>query len=613
MPHRCAFGAVETADAVDLGEGTATFAADPARPLRQAGLTIVADVRLDNRADLCGELGLGAGTPAKAVILAAYCRWKADCAAHLLGDFAFAIWDEARRELFCARDQSGVRPFYYVATPKEFLFASEPGALRATSVPRDALNEERIADYLAGIEPDAEATFYTDVMRLPPRTSMTVHRDGIRRSVYWSPDSKPVVRTDAPEQFRWLFEDAVRCRLGDRGEVGSMLSGGLDSSAIVCVAAPMMSETGKRLPTFSLSFNKDPNRDESRFVDSVAARYPIHSRRIAADDLHPFVDFDRLIAEQGEPFLAPGLAATRTLYRHAADAGLRVLLNGHGGDEVVSHGFGRLRELATAGRVVQLWKESRGVAALYGDSPWPFYFGQLFLHPAAVAVRRRVRSIKHAVRPGERAANPGFVVSQFADSTGLAGRISGQRRARSEAWIDERSAHSFAVTAPIQAHAFESLGRTATANGIEPRYPFWDRRLIEFCLSLPSHEKMKDGWTRSILRRGMEGVLPADVQWRRDKRDFGADFIRGLTGHRDLVHGVLKAGSELGNYADIAGARASFDRMASGSGTPTSAEAVAIWRTVILGRWLGSARAPIVVPSNRSAIVGPAQRIAVAL
>ncbi|MEP7356295.1 MAG: asparagine synthase-related protein, partial [Anaerolineales bacterium] len=204
-------------------------------------LAITADARIDNRDELFGLLGLADHSLAdSALILAAYAKWGERCPEHLLGDFAFAIWDAGKQALFCARDHLGNRPLFYHQAPGFAAIASEIKALLVLpQVPR-RLNERRIAEYLATLHDDTAITFYQDIHRLPPAHSLTLSRAGAKLERYWALDPARALPPASDEAyadgFRELFTEAVRCRLRSAYPVGAMLSGGLDSSSIVCVA-----------------------------------------------------------------------------------------------------------------------------------------------------------------------------------------------------------------------------------------------------------------------------------------------------------------------------------------------------------------------------------------
>src|SRR5437899_3351224 len=169
-------------------------------------LTLTADARIDNRDELCSLLSAPSTVTDADLILQAYARWGERCPEHLLGDFAFALWDARRGLLFCARDHFGVKPLYYHHRPgRLFAFASDITRLLVLSdVPR-RLNETRVADYLVPLLEDKEITFYEEIVRLPPAHRMTVDREGIRRQEYWSLDPEREIRLGADDEIAATF------------------------------------------------------------------------------------------------------------------------------------------------------------------------------------------------------------------------------------------------------------------------------------------------------------------------------------------------------------------------------------------------------------------------
>src|SRR2546422_5671131 len=308
-------------------------------------LVLTADARIDNRAELLGALDRGVEATDAELILAAYERWGERCPEHLLGDFVFVIWDARRAALFCARDHFGVKPFYNHHAPgRLFAFASEiKGLLALAEVPR-RLNETRVADYLVPLLEDKVITFYEDILRLPPAHRMTVTREGVRTEQYWALDPEREIRMKSDEEyadaFREIFTEAVRCRLRSAFPVGSMLSGGLDSSSVVCVARQLLQQNGgNRFHTFSIVFDDVPECDERRYVEAVLAGGGADPHYIRGDLLSPLGDVDRFLDHQDEPLSVPNLFLYWAACRLASESGMRVFLDGVDGDTTVSHGL----------------------------------------------------------------------------------------------------------------------------------------------------------------------------------------------------------------------------------------------------------------------------------
>ncbi|SFN69812.1 asparagine synthase (glutamine-hydrolysing) [Mesorhizobium sp. NFR06] len=577
-----------------------TTGEDGPGPLTMAGgkLAITADCRLDNRDELLARLGTRDRSLADAaLIMRAYLKWGEACPTYLQGDFAFAIWDGERQALFCARDHFGVKPFYYHSTDRRFAFASEIGPILALDGVGRRLSEHQISGFLAGLPDDPQATPYAEIFRLPARHSMIVADRQIVVRRYWQIEpSQRSLRSDTAEEFRYLFAKSVENRMRGTPAIGAMLSGGLDSSSIACLAGQRAAATrSPKLKTFSLVFDKGSSMDEKPFIDAVLDDNPLDATLIAVGNYAPFAEFERILEEQEGTFLAPGLSLTRDLYRTAGAKGVRVLLDGHGGDEVVSQGHGHLHELANAGRWLELWRELRSAANTYGEGMFSLYFKFLTIYgPAWRIARMRAMAkriagkVRHRPSQAPRAAWTGLVNPDLARRTDLAERFHRSGHMPSAVSASEALTHRWLLSAGLVPHAFEVLDKAAANFGVEPRYPFWDKPLVEFCLSLPGEEKLRDGFGRHVLRRAMQGVLPPAVQWRRDKIDFTANLVNGmLANHRELLDRLLISDSErIAPYVNLAEVNAVYQRMLRQPEQATLPEVQHVWRSVSLSLWL---------------------------
>ena len=572
--------------------------------------TITADARIDNRAELISQLGVN-GKPTEEIadselILAAYKKWGEDCPDKLLGAFAFAIWDERRQQLFCARDHFGVKPFYYCHAPGQlFAFASEIKALLTQLDEPARLREDRLADYLASIFRDNSYTFYENVLRLPPAHALMVETDGATLRGYWTldPTCTQQMASDAEyaAAFRMHFEEAVRCRMRSQTSVSALLSGGLDSSSIACVAArELAKKEGGPLHTFSAVFDEASACDERPFIEAVLKQGGMVSRYINEDDQRPVAALQDILPAQDEAFFAPGLAGSWGRYRLIGEAGHRVVLNGHGGDETVSHGTGYLRELAWKGRWWTLFREARGVAREREISPlwlWWLHARIYGIEPALGRSRWRrvfrrgwfaVRRLL-AARSSRRAEEPLWrqvMNDALAVRTDVEKRHTDQHRAGTSATHLERERHFRHLTSNLQVHALEVFDAISAASGVEVRYPFWDKRLVEFCLSLPPDQKLRNGLGRAVLRHAMKGVLPESVRLREGKTDFLPHLKRGLVQDRVLLEKLLFGRQDaLQEYIDLKALRDIYNRFAADPHEAESNEVFLIWKVAVLSMW----------------------------
>lgn len=586
-------------------------------PLRDenCGAVITADARLDNRAELISALArehrVSAESSDSDLILAAYRCWGERCVERLLGDFAFAIWDARQQMLFCARDHFGVRPFYYhLSQGRSFVFATEMKALFALPEVPCELNEVRLADHLSEVFKDSESTFYRDILRLPPAHIMTVKRDQVRIRPYWTLDQSPDLRLGSNDEyaegFREVFTEAVRCRLRSSSPIGSMLSGGLDSSSITCVARRLLAEEGLRLRTFSTVFDKVARCDEREYINAVLALEGIDPHFIGGDQNGPFRDLERIYWHEDQAFYAPNFAMVWTIYRTVREQGVRVLMDGHDGDNVVSHGYKYLDELAIAGRWLTLTREIKALAQRSGTSmggllrDYALYYGVKPLFAKYRPLRMTKRAWKAVA--GQTASNVEengassdnwreLLNPEFARRNNVAERHKAWRETLSNSARSEKEAHFRALTQPMHAFAFEVHDSAAAAFSIEKRYPFWDRRVVEFCLSLPAEQKLCQGWTRVVMRRAMEDILPKKVQWRAGKMDFSPSLSYGLKAfEQDLLDKIIiDDPGVIEKYVNVKALRQAYRRFLSGESEDDSRDLFNIWKCASLALWLKQA------------------------
>jgi asparagine synthase (glutamine-hydrolysing) len=554
----------------------------------QGSLVITADARIDNRDELISALGIdlrsGQTITDSALILVAYQTWGQRCPEYLLGDFVFAIWDQRNRTLFMARDHFGVKPIYYYRSPRLFAFASEIKALLTLEEVPHKLNEVRVGDYLVPLFEDKEITFYEEILRLPPASCMTISLEGIRQWVYWSLDPSNDIRLHSDEEyaeaFREIFTEAVRCRLRSAYPIGSLLSGGLDSSSIACTARKLIDQNGSQpLHTFSAIFDDVPECDEREFIHAVLDQGGCEPHFLHADQLSPLTDYKRMFWHQDEAFYAPNLFINWGLFGEAKQQGIRVIFDGIDGDTIVSHGFTRLTELMRAGRWIALYKEVRALSKNFNSPYWRILrrFGFKPLMPNFVRLAWRVLRRQDDPNPSIR--------RDFAECISLDERIKKQKNNDLQPPQKEKEAHYRSITRGIHQFAFELADRTSAAFNLEVRYPFFDRRVVDFCLALPSKQKLYQGWSRMILRRSMEGILPEMVRWRGGKSNLSANFSRGLRfdnkNYLDRV--IVGEQSKIFEYIDTDVLRGIYQQYLS---DPKRTDEFVIWKAISLALWL---------------------------
>ena len=509
---------------------------------RGAGLAVTASARLDDRDSLCNALDVPhpqrRTLPDSALILRAYQHWGLACPQRLFGDYAFAVWDAKRRTLFCARDHIGVQPFYYHLTADRFVFASDVNAVLAAPGVSDALDEAVVATRLThGARPFIGRTFFRDIRRLPPGHLLVIDRGAARLERWWRPENTPAAAPaddDAlAEAFLDVYARAIEDRVRGPHRVGVHLSGGLDSSSIAVLAARALRRAGRPAP---LAFSWQPppgggegsaaEAAENRLIGAVSRQEGLRVRYCPAsvDDVVAYLRRDAT----REPTFHVN---EDPVQRSAAEACVRVLLSGWGGDEGISfNGRGHYEQLLLAGRLTRLWRE------VGENSRYPL--ASIVAHvalPLALpeAAQRCISQLRHGRWPARRRT---FIHPAFARR---ARPLPASRLSR----ISVRRMQLDLLQHGHLADRIEGWAARGARHGIEYRYPLLDRRVLEFALGLPPEQFRRGRWNRLLMRRAVARVLPSEVSWNRSKADPARleSLRNAVAGALPVVRRILEA------------------------------------------------------------------------
>jgi asparagine synthase (glutamine-hydrolysing) len=452
------------------------------------------------------------------VLLAAWARWGEAALDRIVGMYAFAIVDWQQRRLTLVRDCFGIKPLYYTAVPGGIAFASEVKALLALPSVSRRVAPEPLYQYLsAGLTDIDGETLLADIRQLPPATAMHVDLDAARLAEprrYWSLPERPRGDRDfaaASRQLRDLLAESVCLHLRSDVPVGAALSGGIDSSAIVAL---MREVGGARLDLHTFTYAADDETiGEERWADLAggSARAMMHKIRIAPGDL--VRDIDRLIAGQDLPFGSTSIYAQYRVFAAAKDAGIKVVLDGQGADEMLG---GYL--FYNSARVASLLRQGRlaGAAKLFGHSTGRSGLG---MRRAAARVAAGLVPRRHLETAQGLARR--IVKQCWLDERWFAAQGAGSNRPvwQGRASLSEALATSFASTNLPSLLRYED--RNSMIHSIESRVPFLTRALVEFVFTLPEHFLIADdGANKSILRSALRGLVPDAILDRRDKIGF---------------------------------------------------------------------------------------------
>jgi asparagine synthase (glutamine-hydrolysing) len=443
------------------------------------------------------------------VLLAAYRQWGPDCLARLRGMFAFAVWDEHTQQLFAARDRLGIKPFHYWtdADGTQLAFASELKAL-LDFLPERRVNQRLAGEFLAWnlLDHDPAETMLQGILRLPAGHWLTWNpHDGLRIQKYWALAvteelrSSPAERVRLVGEFREQLADSIAVHLRSDVPVGSCLSGGLDSSAIVCTVSGELAARGIRNAdwqhTFSACF-EDPALDERPYIASVTRATHSRNHEVFPDGQRLASEMDTWLWHQEEPVGGFGAYSQFCVARLAREQGIKVVLDGQGADEQLL-GYRKfiiayLRQLMESGHYLRAAHEAR-----------KFLSSRDVFSGASMAEGMRYwwRSMPEASQLW-----PGQGQPQCPTALGLAPPLG--RRIHADLT-------TFSLPVLLR---FED--RNSMAFGLEARVPFVDHVLVEWIARLPADLRLRDGWTKRILRDACADTLPAHVHRRKSKLGF---------------------------------------------------------------------------------------------
>lgn len=513
------------------------------QPLCGEGVSaLVADLRLDNREEIARDLKIplddAAGLADSDLLLAAWQRWREGCLDRFSGAYSFAVWNAGEQELFLARDHTGERPLYYFSSKDCFAFASMPKGLHPLPFVQAEIDEDYVVRYLTAVLTPMEQTIFRRITRLPPGSAMSVRPGKIRLWRYWKTDQlEPLPpRSDEEylEQFREIFDEAVRSRLRTTGGIGSDLSGGLDSSSVATTAAHLLARQGRGLTAFTAvpraEFDGVVDRDhfgnEGPAAAEVAAIYP-NMRHVLVDASH--LSFLDVVDHNNWLYDLPAGGPTNEVWfnaimQQAQAAGVTVLLNGSNGNVTFSdYGLTGLSGLFRSGRwftlaklAVQLkMQRSASLRSVLRNSVWPslpFWLRRL--------TDPHMRSFSLEYSP----LRPEIIQRLGLDRQALRDAYSLSPQGRS--LLHFRLQHvdySETTTAPQAAWK------------LDYRDPTFDRRVVEFCLRVPLEQFLAEGKLRSLARRSMDGRLPPSTLNRRERGRQSSDWFLTYTAERNRM------------------------------------------------------------------------------
>jgi asparagine synthase (glutamine-hydrolysing) len=529
---------------------------------------LAADARIDGRSDLVRRLrDSGARVEDDAthaeLIVHAYHAWGEHFVEHLIGDFAFALWDQRAGKLICARDHFGVRPFYFFESGSLFGFASDIDALLSLPQVSHELDEISVADFLLfGIDQDPERTIYRDIRCLPAATRLEVSRAAPRQHTYWQLQRNGETRCRNPaeyvERFTAVFEQAVADRL-PAGPVAFQLSGGMDSTAIAATATCRPDAATRPTMAYTVSAQTlVPEDDERAHAQAAAAHLGIPLLCQELGDYELFGRSAQASPRTSWPLSYPHLAAYRDALDAISKTGARVLLSGHGADSVMARSSSYYPDLLRNRSFTKLLKET----------------GHHLRHARSLSGMGLLSVIRSRPPQGKAWSPP---MPDWLDPD-LAKRVSLEER-WVRGWNTLNNAHDAhqQLTQPWFSRNLQA--QEILDAPVVVRYPFLDLRLVEFALGLPNFMVGR----KRILREAMRGKLPELITLR-PKTSLRGDVVRVI-----VTRSNKPSADALRNRAapevDLDAFVRALDRYRAGEGAGSTWASLFMLNSMAWGHW----------------------------
>ena len=494
-------------------------------PLISEDVIVAADVQFDNRRYLLQQTGMHNGVSDELLLLHAYRKWGSDCVQHLEGEFVFCIWDKRQHQLLIATDHMGCRALYYYDSPEIFIFSSEQKGVLAVKPRPHVFNEESLIEYYFR-QSDPAITYTKDVYALCAGNRLILDNNIVNIKKYWTPAPGKYHFKQVSEWtacLRDLLKTAVRNRIRTDRPVGITLSGGLDSSSVACILAPLLAEMNKPLYAFSSVLQEDvEGEDERKYIDIIGRACPnIIQTYIHAENSSPFLDTVHAF-EKDEVFPNVFYYMDHAILEAARSKGIGVLFTGYGGDHWVSwKGNPVIYNLIKKGALGSAWRLLKTFSKTEGKGFWPLVKREYIGHTSWYKKRHKAPS----------------------DYVGLGLQDDFYRRYRDTlvfGSIQNITASMLRNISSGRTGLFPSmLANRNEAYGMRSAVPLLSKNVMEFMMDVPHQLFVHGGYKRSLLRHAMEGVLPPEVQWRTDKGMYSPDFFSRIENNRKNITAVL--------------------------------------------------------------------------
>jgi asparagine synthase (glutamine-hydrolysing) len=506
-------------------------------PVETTDFVLTADARIDNRDELYNLLNLDkqqcAAEPDSYLILKAYQKWGEQCVDHLEGEYVFAIWNKTCQQLFMVTDHIGFRPVFYYDSPDQFIFCSEIKGIVATKTTPNYFNEVHLIEYHFQ-KYDAAATYNKEIFALHGGSTLNLADNKVSFKKYWSP--KPIGKYHFTKDEEWtdclkdLLYKSVEKRLNPDVPVGVTLSGGLDSTSIACILSELLAKKNKPLYAFSsvLPLNHGGiDQDEREYIAIVNKHCPnIVQTFVEANGVGPLTNVaDAFEKEEGIPNAF--FYMNNAILTEAQHKNIRILFTGYGGDYSAS------------------WKGNTVIYQLLQQGKF-----KMALTLLKAFSKNDNKNLLQLIK-SEYAAHT--VIYQQLSKLIRHRQIDWQRRSVLRNELTDKYLKEIAPSQTVNNSTFMTefiqSGRLSRMIGMPANRgahyniatcdPMLDKEVLTFLMEVPMHLFNKNGYKRSLLRHAMAGVIPSEIQWRKDKLPFAPAYRSRIINQKEIIDRII--------------------------------------------------------------------------
>ena len=392
-------------------------------------------------------------------------------------------------------------------------------------------------------------------------------------------------------EFRKLFAESIKCRLRSAFPIGFDLSGGLDSSSIVCMAKNILEKNDHYhqdcLNTFSYVFDEFPQIDERYYIKKIVEKNGIKAHYIFCDDTSPLEHIDIVLSNQNQPHFNPFLSIMKNSFEKMHEKGIRTVLSGGGGDDVIYTGSNYFSGLAITFQWYSLLKELRGSSKVMNDSLYKkFIFRVCYPLIPDNFIKLIKKIICHWTKIPCPTSNLNKDFENKLETRGYKKYFKGTKKL-----YKARDYHYFSITNGSAQKYFEIIDLTSDTFNIDTRYPYYDKRLIEFCYAIPDKMKFRL-WNRFIQRIAMDGIIPSEIQWRVDKASLRPFLAKNLLLFEEKnLDNIINNNEVIKEYIDFAKFKDIYIKY-KGNKNVSYNDIYYLWIVLILFFWLKKTNIP---------------------